>query len=42
MSVARICTRSVDLADPGDSVQFAANRMHTRNVGTLVVIDKQN
>lgn len=42
MSVARICTRSVDLADPGESVQVAANRMHTRNVGTLVVTDEQN
>ncbi len=42
MSVARICTRSVDLADPGESVQVAAARMHTRNVGTLVVIDEQN
>jgi CBS domain-containing protein len=41
MSVGRICTRSVDLADPGESVQIAASRMNTRNVGTLVVIDDE-
>ena len=41
MSVGRICTRSVDLADPGESVQIAASRMNTRNVGTLLVIDEQ-
>ena len=41
MSVGRICTRSVDLADRGESVQMAASRMNTRNVGTLLVIDEQ-
>ena len=41
MSVGRICTRSVDLADPDESVQSAASRMNTRNVGTLVVVDDQ-
>lgn len=41
MSVGRICTRSVDLADAGESVQMAASRMNTRNVGTLLVIDEQ-
>jgi CBS domain-containing protein len=39
MSVGRICTRSVDLADADEAVQFAASRMNTRNVGTLVVVD---
>ena len=41
MSVGRICTRSVDLTDQGESVQVAASRMNTRNVGTLLVIDEQ-
>lgn len=39
MTVGRICTRSVDLADRDESVQVAASRMNTRNVGTLVVND---
>lgn len=38
MSVGRICTREVDLADPDESVTQAAQRMHQRAVGTLVVI----
>ena len=41
MSVGRICTRSVDLADPDESVQVAASRMNMRNVGTLLVVDDQ-
>lgn len=41
MSVGRICTREVDLADLEESVQVAAERMRTRNVGTLVVIDEE-
>lgn len=41
MSVGRICTRSVDLADPDESVQVAASRMNMRNVGTLLVVDEQ-
>ncbi len=40
MSVGRVCTREVDLADAGESVQVAASRMNTRNVGTLLVIDE--
>ena len=39
MTVGRICVREVDLAEPNDSVQSAAQRMHSRNVGTLVVLD---
>jgi CBS domain-containing protein len=39
MSVGRICTREVHLADPGESVFEAANRMRARQVGTLVVLD---
>lgn len=40
MSVGRICVREVDLAEPDESVQVAARRMNTRNVGTLMVLDK--
>jgi CBS domain-containing protein len=42
MTVGRICVREVDLVDAGDSVQSAANRMNSRNVGTLVVIDSDS
>ena len=41
MSVGRICVRSVDTAELTDSVLTAAQRMHDRNVGTLVVVDKE-
>lgn len=41
MSVGRICVRSVDLAEPAELVQVAAQRMNDRNVGTLVVLDNQ-
>ncbi len=41
MSVGRICSRSVDTAELTDSVRTAAERMHARQVGTLVVIDKE-
>lgn len=39
MSAGRLCSRSVDLAEPGESALVAAQRMHARNVGTLVVLD---
>lgn len=38
MSVGRICVRSVDLAERMEPVHAAAQRMHARNVGTLVVL----
>lgn len=38
MSVGRICIREVDTAELTESVQAAADRMHARNVGTLVVL----
>jgi CBS domain-containing protein len=38
MSVGRICQREVDLAEANESVRAAAQRMHQRNVGTLVVV----
>lgn len=41
MSVGRICTRSVFLASPDESVRTIAHRMHEENVGTLVVVDSQ-
>lgn len=39
MSVGRICTRIVELADPDESVRSVASRMVERRVGTLVVAD---
>lgn len=39
MSVARICTREVQLAEANESVREAARRMLERNVGSLVVVD---
>jgi CBS domain-containing protein len=37
MSAGRICIRTVDLAEPGEAAWIAAERMHQRGVGTLVV-----
>lgn len=42
MSVGRFCVREVDLATTDESVQVAAQRMHARKVGTLVVVNQQN
>ena len=42
MSVGRICSREVDLAEPQESAHQAAGRMHSRMVGTLVVLDEEN
>lgn len=42
MSVGRICVREVDLADPDESAWRAAERMHQRAVGTLVVLNGTN
>jgi CBS domain-containing protein len=41
MSVGRICVRNVDTAELTETVQTVAQRMHDRNVGTLVVVDKE-
>lgn len=41
MSAGRICVREVDFAEVSESVRSAAQRMHARNVGTLVVLDKE-
>jgi CBS domain-containing protein len=40
MSVGRICTRYVDLADAEETAQAAAQRMRDRQVGTLVILDR--
>ena len=40
MSVARICSRTVDLVDAGETIQAAACRMRDRDVGLLVVVDR--
>ena len=42
MTVGRICVREVDLADPEESVFQAAERMHQRAVGTLVILNEQS
>ena len=39
MSVGKICVREVDLADRNDAVWQAAERMHQRAVGALVVVN---
>ena len=40
MTIARICQRNVDTAQTVESVRTAAQRMGTRNVGTLVVLNE--
>lgn len=42
MTIGRICVREVDLAEPEESVQIAARRMNSRNVGSLLVLDKDS
>jgi CBS domain-containing protein len=39
MTIGRICQREVDFADPNETVFQAAERMHQRTVGALVVLD---
>lgn len=40
MTIGRICQRDVDLAERGESVRVAAQRMLQRKVGTLVILDQ--
>lgn len=40
MSVGRICTRTVDLADAEETAQAAARRMAERRVGSLLILDQ--
>lgn len=42
MSVGRICVRDVDVADEYEAVWQAAERMHQRAVGTLVILNDAN
>jgi len=39
MTVGRICQREVDFATPDETVQAIAQRMNSRNVGMLVILD---
>ena len=39
MSIGRICQREVDLAQVDENVSRAAERMHQRTVGSLVVVN---
>lgn len=41
MSVGRICQREVDLASVDENVSRAAERMHQRTVGSLVVLNDE-
>lgn len=41
MTIGRICTREVFLADKDETTQEAARRMHVERVGTLVVVDDE-
>jgi CBS domain-containing protein len=41
MSIGRLCTRSVSIAGPDESVAVAARRMAEHGVGTLVVVDEK-
>lgn len=40
MSIGRICIREVDVINPDESARVAASRMHSRKVGTLIVVDE--
>ncbi|MBI1246220.1 CBS domain-containing protein [bacterium] len=42
MSVGRICIREVDVISANETAQAAAQRMHARKVGTLVVVDSRS
>lgn len=42
MSVGRICVREVDIASEDESAQAAAQRMHARKSGCLVVVNRAN
>lgn len=39
MTTGTVCIREVFIATPGDSVEMAAQRMATENIGVLVVLD---
>lgn len=39
MSIGRLCTRTVSVGAPGETVEAAARRMAQHDVGTVVVLD---
>jgi len=41
MTIGRICNRDVDTAEPQEFVRAAAQRMGSRAVGTLLVLDRE-
>jgi len=41
MSVGRICSREIDIAEANETARDAARRMHQRGVGTLVVLNEE-
>ena len=41
MTIGRICSREVLLAEPDETARSAAQRMKLENVGSLVVIDEE-
>lgn len=41
MSAGRLCVREVDVITADESAMVAARRMHSRQVGTLVVVDAE-
>lgn len=41
MTLGRICQRDIDTAEPFETVRAAAQRMASRCVGTLLVVDAQ-
>jgi CBS domain-containing protein len=42
MTVGHICQRDVDTAEAGESAFQAAERMHQRTVGALVIVDESS
>jgi CBS domain-containing protein len=42
MSIERICIRDVDTAEPHETINVIAQRMHQRAVGSLIVVDDAN
>lgn len=38
MSIGRVCSRDVEIARPDETAQVAAQRMNSRNVGSLLVL----
>jgi len=41
MSIESICSRQVDQVEPDETAQAAGQRMNTRSVGTLIVVDSE-